>query len=154
MSNYLSQKKYYKDDFLIQPRWRSRQRVSLIILRSWVRSSLGAVNFFSSFRFDRIYQWVVYHWQNISIIVIIQNNHIFTRSGVRTHAGIRPLELKSNALTTRPSWLYFVNKRIKVDTNSYILSSVIKISIRSQQDLNLRGQSPLDFESNALTSRP
>ena len=28
-----------------------------------------------------------------------------TRSGVRTHADIRPLELKSNALTTRPSWL-------------------------------------------------
>ena len=27
-----------------------------------------------------------------------------TRSGVRTHAGIPPLELKSNALTTRPSW--------------------------------------------------
>lgn len=28
----------------------------------------------------------------------------FTRSGVRTHADICPLELKSNALTTRPSW--------------------------------------------------
>ena len=27
-----------------------------------------------------------------------------TRSGVRTHADICPLELKSNALTTRPSW--------------------------------------------------
>lgn len=27
-----------------------------------------------------------------------------TRSGVRTHADIRPLDLKSNALTTRPSW--------------------------------------------------
>ena len=27
-----------------------------------------------------------------------------TRSEVRTHAGIPPLELKSNALTTRPSW--------------------------------------------------
>ena len=27
-----------------------------------------------------------------------------TRSGDRTHADIRPLELKSNALTTRPSW--------------------------------------------------
>ena len=37
-----------------------------------------------------------------------QKHHNFTRSGVRTHAGIRPLELKSNALTTRPSWLYFV----------------------------------------------
>ena len=29
---------------------------------------------------------------------------IVTRSGDRTHADIRPLELKSNALTTRPSW--------------------------------------------------
>ena len=29
---------------------------------------------------------------------------IITRGGVRTHADIRPLELKSNALTTRPSW--------------------------------------------------
>ena len=28
-----------------------------------------------------------------------------TRSGVRTHADICPLDLKSNALTTRPSWL-------------------------------------------------
>ena len=28
----------------------------------------------------------------------------YTRSGVRTHADICPLELKSNALTTRPSW--------------------------------------------------
>ena len=28
----------------------------------------------------------------------------FTRSEVRTHAGMPPLELKSNALTTRPSW--------------------------------------------------
>lgn len=27
-----------------------------------------------------------------------------TRSGVRTHAGMRPLDLKSNAFTTRPSW--------------------------------------------------
>ena len=30
-----------------------------------------------------------------------------TRSGVRTHADICPLELKSNALTTRPSWYCF-----------------------------------------------
>ena len=32
---------------------------------------------------------------------------MLTRSGVRTHADIRPLELKSNALTTQPSWLNF-----------------------------------------------
>ena len=32
------------------------------------------------------------------------NPKTFTRSGVRTHADICPLELKSNALTTRPSW--------------------------------------------------
>ena len=36
---------------------------------------------------------------------IITNVKVFTRSGVRTHAGICPLDLKSNALTTRPSWL-------------------------------------------------
>ena len=29
----------------------------------------------------------------------------FSESGVRTHADIRPLELKSSALTTRPSRL-------------------------------------------------
>ena len=34
----------------------------------------------------------------------------FTRSGVRTHAGMPPLELKSNALTTRPSWLSFIER--------------------------------------------
>jgi hypothetical protein len=27
-------------------------------------------------------------------------------------------------------------------------------SVRQQQDLNLRGQSPSDFESDALTTRP
>jgi hypothetical protein len=30
----------------------------------------------------------------------------FARDGVRTHAHIRELELKSNALTTRPPGLY------------------------------------------------
>ena len=29
---------------------------------------------------------------------------MFTRSGVRTHEDIRPLGLKSKALTTQPSW--------------------------------------------------
>ena len=29
---------------------------------------------------------------------------MITRSGVRTHEGIHPLDLKSNALTIRPSW--------------------------------------------------
>lgn len=29
-----------------------------------------------------------------------------------------------------------------------------KVGIRTEQDSNLRGQSPLDFESNALTTRP
>lgn len=29
-----------------------------------------------------------------------------------------------------------------------------EIGIRTEQDSNLRGQSPLDFESNALTTRP
>ena len=36
------------------------------------------------------------------------------RSGVRTHADIRPLELKSNALTTRPSWLVNTGESLKV----------------------------------------
>ena len=31
---------------------------------------------------------------------------LYTRSGVRTHADICPLDLKSNALTTRPFWLW------------------------------------------------
>ena len=31
-------------------------------------------------------------------------SNTITRSGVRTHADIRPLDLKSNALITRPSW--------------------------------------------------
>ena len=34
----------------------------------------------------------------------ISRKSMVTRSGDRTHADIRPLELKSNALTTRPSW--------------------------------------------------
>ena len=33
---------------------------------------------------------------------------VSTRSGVRTHADICPLDLKSNALTTRPSWLRLI----------------------------------------------
>ncbi len=31
---------------------------------------------------------------------------IYARDGDRTHAHIRELDLKSNALTTRPPWLY------------------------------------------------
>src|SRR4029434_7104796 len=34
----------------------------------------------------------------------MQNCQIFTRSGDRTHEDYRPLDLKSNALTSRPSW--------------------------------------------------
>lgn len=33
-----------------------------------------------------------------------RNATTYTGSGVRTHEGICPLDLKSNALTTRPSW--------------------------------------------------
>lgn len=33
-----------------------------------------------------------------------KKTHVCTRSGVRTHEDINPLDLKSNALTTRPSW--------------------------------------------------
>ena len=31
---------------------------------------------------------------------------MYTRSGVRTHEDYSPLDLKSNALTTRPSWSF------------------------------------------------
>lgn len=39
-----------------------------------------------------------------------EKKSLFTRSGVRTHADIRPLDLKSNALTTRPSWCTYRNR--------------------------------------------
>ena len=32
---------------------------------------------------------------------------LFARDGDRTHAHIRELDLKSNALTTRPPWLQY-----------------------------------------------
>ena len=35
---------------------------------------------------------------------------IITTGGVRTHAGILPLDLKSNALTTRPPWCCRIGK--------------------------------------------
>ena len=44
----------------------------------------------------------------------------FTRSEVRTHAGIPPLELKSNALTTRPSWLAVKERKILYIPFKYI----------------------------------
>ena len=45
-----------------QPRWRSRQRVSLIILRSWVRASPGA----SFLRLSLTKLSFVWHWSDFS----------------------------------------------------------------------------------------
>ena len=35
-----------------------------------------------------------------------------------------------------------------------LISMLIKETVRSRQDSNLRGETPLDFKSNALTTRP
>ena len=61
-----------------------------------------------------------------------------TRSGVRTHAGIPPLELKSNALTTRPSWSDIVLPK----DDSYLYRKVIqkKLSFHNRLYKNLELQ--------------
>ena len=77
----------------------------------------------------------------------------FTRSGVRTHADIRPLELKSNALTTRPScWLLnFDNFTLKdYESENQQKEKYISTSgVRTHADIR-----PLELKSNALTTRP
>ena len=64
----------------------------------------------------------------------------FTRSGVRTHADIRPLELKSNALTTRPSWL----KKVE-SYNQTNLSD--KCWLRKHIDDNIHGKQKIEKKS-------
>ena len=49
-----------------------------------------------------------YCWSYLLLGSSLVENISITRSGVRTHADIRPLELKSNALTTRPSWWFYM----------------------------------------------
>lgn len=47
---------------------------------------------------------------------------MFTRSGVRTHVDIHPLDLKSNALTTRPSWYLWDEKYPRTEKGVLILT--------------------------------
>ncbi|CAH3034658.1 unnamed protein product, partial [Porites lobata] len=86
--------------------------------------------------------------------------------------GGTPLDFKSNALTTRPSQhLYVPNvhslkkspfekeftKQLNANRASNHLNWLklsAKRKLRCEQDSNLRGDTPLDFESNALTTRP
>ena len=47
-----------------------------------------------------VVKWGAVRWLRAHLTVAIRN----ARSGVRTHAEIPPVDLKSTALTTRPSW--------------------------------------------------
>ena len=56
-----------------------------------------------------------------------QNN---TRNGVRTHVCIRTLELKSNALTTRPSWFNYLTKGLRLkEANALSLSHLVLVVV-------------------------
>ncbi|CAH3034660.1 unnamed protein product, partial [Porites lobata] len=81
--------------------------------------------------------------------------------------GKTPLDFKSNALTTRPSQLIhspshkMILKSLRLDDLPLLgnfepthLHESAKRKLRCEQDSNLRGDTPLDFESNALTTRP
>lgn len=72
-----------------------------------------------------------------------------TRSGVRTHADIRPLDLKSNALTTRPSWWWTQPRHFQLSDNCRISTGTLaKLGSSPQWDLNSR---PLVYKTSALT---
>ena len=76
-----------------------------------------------------------------------------------------PLDFKSNALTTRPSqlvqlsWVRYVQPR-RFNGTTWRMAFFPKLVLlntkrsRCEQNSNLRGKIPLDFESNALTARP
>ena len=94
-------------------------------------------------------------WQQNSYLqrsqALVQNP--LTRSGVRTHEDLRPLELKSNALTTRPSWSSHQLRHPEF-SETYLLRQkrfffYLKrtAKIRGQPELN---RWPLDLQSNAL----
>ena len=51
-------------------------------------------------------------WITDFLAFVLFEKTTVTRSGDRTHADIRPLELKSNALTTRPSWCWHLQEFI------------------------------------------
>ena len=72
---------------------------------------------------------------------------------------------KQAALVKIPGLHFFASRNISYSPiSSYILKSFLKVffwkkeaktlRVRCEQGLNLRGETPLDFESNALTSRP
>ena len=81
--------------------------------------NLSIIVFSISIRYNRLSKKIVTFFSLVFVFSLLLNNKSslfahhreraerkkFTRSGVRTHAGMPPLELKSNALTTRPSWL-------------------------------------------------
>ncbi|CAH3195371.1 unnamed protein product, partial [Porites evermanni] len=85
--------------------------------------------------------------------------------------GDTPLDFKSNALTTRPSqllhspWHKMTGNKFgdfgycPLNTGFTVVGikhteTSSKRKLRCEQDSNLRGEIPLDFESNALTTRP
>ena len=76
-----------------------------------------------------------------------------------------PLDFKPNALTTRPSqlvqlsWVRYVQpRRFNVNHLKHcFLSTVVFFDTkrsRCEQELNMRGKIPFDFEANAFTTRP
>ena len=91
------------------------------------------------------------------------NKNIFVRCGVRTHAILRLWELKSHALDHSANLtVRHVSYIICFESiNTYSKTAKVPIHknlnkkvIRCRQDSNLRGETPLDFKSNALTTRP
>ena len=43
---------------------------------------------------------------------------------------------------------------LKIIKNNFLVKLIVEKEFRGRQDSNLRGETPLDFESNALTTRP
>ena len=70
--------------------------------------------------------------------------------------GETPLDFKSNALTTRPSQLLQNIKFFIFFASVMIIAPLLKKKKRNrcEQSPNMRGETPLDFKSNALTTRP
>ncbi|KRY51445.1 hypothetical protein T03_2810 [Trichinella britovi] len=73
--------------------------------------------------------------------------------GVRTHADICPLDLKSNALTTRPPCCLLPFNEISFVIGCNVFwrwSTMVNTGgVRTHADI-----CPLDLKSNALTTRP
>ena len=43
---------------------------------------------------------------------------------------------------------------LEIIKNNFLVKLIVEKEFRGRQDSNLRGETPLDFESNALTTRP